>query len=111
MFTAINAVNLLFFALPQHTKKIIQRVNMRRLIDALLNKLNDPKQIVRSEIERIIFRLGRHLKVQELILQVSQMFEGTRLNVTGQAATLRLQMVLLLDNNLRANSIWDPGNG
>jgi hypothetical protein len=35
---------------------------MRRLINALLNKLNDPKQIVRSEIERIIFRLGRHLK-------------------------------------------------
>lgn len=111
VFTAIKAIDLVFFKIPKHQSKIVARVNMRRLIDALLGKLNDPKEIVRAEIERVVVRLARFLKAQELVLQVSQLFEGTRLNPIGQTAALRLQIVLLLDHNSRAKAIWDPGHG
>lgn len=41
---------------------------MRRLIDTLLGKLNDPKEVIRSEVERIIVKLSQFVKMQELVL-------------------------------------------
>ena len=63
----MKAINLILFSMPQHSKKIQSRINIVRLVDSLLEKLNDPKEIVRAEIERIIVKLSQFYKMKELL--------------------------------------------
>lgn len=50
--------------------KIVQaRVNLKRLVNALIGKLNDPKEVVRNEVERLLVDLSQHMIAQDLVLQ------------------------------------------
>lgn len=45
------------------------RINFKRLINILINKLNDAKEVVRSEIERLIIDISYYMSAQELVLR------------------------------------------
>lgn len=39
-----------------------RRINLKKLINNLVYKLNDPKQIARIEVERLIVDISGHIK-------------------------------------------------
>ena len=54
----------------------------------LVFKLNDPKQVVRIEIERLIVDITSHMKSQEAVMQLLEKFESRRLTDIGKRAVL-----------------------
>ena len=65
-----------------------RRINLKKLINNLVYKLNDPKQIVRIEVERLIVDIAGHMKSQEAVMQLLEKFESRRLTEIGKRAIL-----------------------
>ena len=67
MFTAIKGIKLVVNA--EHQNKLLKTcVNFRRLTNYLLGKLNDPKEVVRNEIERVIIDISKYMNAKDLVL-------------------------------------------
>jgi hypothetical protein len=64
LFTAIKAIKLVLT--PQNK----YRINLKRLVNTLVTKLNDNKEVIRNEIERIIINISSYLSTKDLILQL-----------------------------------------
>ena len=73
LFTAIKGIKLIVnrqYEGDAVQSKIVQaRVNLKRLVNALIGKLNDPKEVVRNEVERLLVDLSNHMIAQDLVLQ------------------------------------------
>ena len=73
LFTAIKGIKLIVnrqYEGDAVQSKIVQaRINLKRLVNALIGKLNDPKEVVRNEVERLLVDLSNHMIAQDLVLQ------------------------------------------
>lgn len=73
LFTAIKGIRLIInvqYKGDVVSKKLVQaRINLKRLVNSLIGKLNDAKEVVRNEVERVIIDLSEHMIVQDLVLQ------------------------------------------
>ena len=75
IFTAIKAIKMVILSEKINAySKIITRLNLKRLVGTLLLKLNDPKEIVRNEIERLIIIISDFMSTKELVLQLLAVF-------------------------------------
>lgn len=76
IFTAIKAIRLIIHSEKVNKyKRIITRINLQRLVKNLLQIIDDPKEVVRNEIERVIISISNFMSPKELVLQLLQTFE------------------------------------
>jgi hypothetical protein len=72
--------------------------------------MNDNKEVVRSEVERLIIDISHYMSGQELILRFLQLFEGSKMNDFGKRTVLQIIMILLLKENHKSEDqfpkIW-----
>ena len=61
VFTAIKGIKLIINSDNRNSRQLKNRVNFRRLVNNLIGKLNDPKEVVRTEVERVIVDISRHM--------------------------------------------------
>jgi len=100
IFTAIKAIKLVIKSEKINSyNKIITRLNLKRLVGTLMLKLNDPKEIVRNEVERLIIIVGGYMSTKELILQLLASFQSSLYNDLGHRAIMQIIMILLLKEN------------
>lgn len=86
IFTAIKAIKLVILSEKVNAySKIITRLNLKRLVGTLLLKLNDPKEIIRNEVERLIILISDFMSTKELVLQLLATFRlQDKFNDAGQ---------------------------
>ena len=60
----------------------------KRMVNLLIGKLNDAKEVVRSEVERLIIDISFYMSTEELVFRFLQLFDGTKLNDFGKKTAL-----------------------
>lgn len=68
VFTAIKGIKLIINSDNRRSRQLKNRVNFRRLVNNLIGKLNDPKEVVRTEVERVIVDISMHMSSEDLVL-------------------------------------------
>lgn len=64
--------------------QMAEKTNMTKLIHSLIMKMNDPKEIVRSEIESFFLQLSFHMKTKSLVMSLIQPFKTFRITNEGK---------------------------
>ena len=69
------------------------------MVNILIGKINDAKEVVRSEVERLIIDISFYMSTEELVFRFLSLFEGPKLNDFGKKTALQIIMILLLKEN------------
>ena len=90
--------------------QMAEKTNMTKLIHSLIMKMNDPKELVRIEIESYFLQLSyvnisynhdflQHMKTKSLVLSLLQPFKTFRITNEGKQSLLRSITSILLTQN------------
>lgn len=104
IFSAIKAIRLVLkyndMEIDEHLIKVLQgRINFRKLLEALADLLNDPKEVVRNEIQLLIIYISKFMAPKNLVTLLIQQLEYPRYMEHGKQHLLNIVTLILLKHN------------
>ncbi|CDW76684.1 UNKNOWN [Stylonychia lemnae] len=96
--------------------QMAEKTNLTKLIHSLIMKMNDPKEIIRAEIESLFVQLSYHMKTKSLILNLLHLFKTYRISNDAKESLLRSIITIILTqdgsqiNDLQISSSFKEEN-